>query len=142
MIRIWKRIPWLLTIIPIQFIDFLGSTTGQGALYADGNGYHQYGYGLYNIRIDGRLQAALQDVGEKLVRVRARTHFPSKTYHNCKEYADDGHANYGGPVGYTNHSRQCHTGRIDGYAQITDLPNNIRGRGEAAYGATLESETI
>lgn len=65
-----------------------------------------------------------------------------QTYHNCKEYADDGHANYGGPIGYTNHSRQCHTGRIDGYAKITDLPHNIRGRGEAAYGATLESETI
>lgn len=65
MVRIWKSIPWLLTIITIQFIDLLGSTTGQGALYADGNGYHQYGYGLYNIRIDGRLQAALQDERER-----------------------------------------------------------------------------
>lgn len=73
-------------------------------------------------------------------RLRARTHLP--TYHNCEEYADDGHANYGGPIGYTNDRRQRHAGRVDGYAEIADLPNNIRGRGEAAYGATLESETI
>lgn len=80
----------------------------------------------------------MREVRVKLVKFRKERFL---TYHNCEEYADDGHANYGGPVRYSNDRRQCHAGRVDGNAEIADLPNNVRGRGEATYGATLESET-
>lgn len=51
---------WLLTILTVQLVNLLGSAAGDGALYADGNGYHQNGYRLDDVRIDGCFQAALK----------------------------------------------------------------------------------